>query len=279
MTLSQLYREVTALCPELVCELDESFTAAARRAIPVISSQHRLEGTARIPISGQKPLTRVKKFHHTGKKAETLPLAGRAYSLTVVGEGQIAICDEEKDVTYNFSTEGALYRGFLQGEAQLELYGDYSFDVLGISCYGEIYSDRPEDIPDGSGFVTVELRSRIPDFAGFINEPTDIAGRPIKGLSAKDGRLTLPEDYSGEILVRYRSSPVCPSASETEENILIPKDSEQALTLLTAAWLTIEEDTERAEYYMSFYRTSERTRAEAGRGDVRPGYLVENGWA
>ena len=168
MRLYEIYNEVTALCPDIDCELDESFGAALSRALSLISSERRLEGRCVIPAYGQKPLTRVENFRHHGGKTETLPLVGRAYSLIVCGKGSFTVSSGAEERRYAFDTNGRLYRGFIPGNATLVFDGAHSFDAYSLSTYSEVFSDDESDIPDGSGISRYSLRERCADFGGFL---------------------------------------------------------------------------------------------------------------
>ena len=279
MRLYEIYNEVTALCPDIDCELDESFGAALARALSLISSERRLEGRCVIPAYGQKPLTRVENFRHHGGKVETLPLVGRAYSLIVCGKGSFTVRSGADELRYAFDTNGRLYRGFISDSATLVFGGEHSFVAYSLSTYSEVFSDDESDIPDGSGISRYSLRERCADFGGFLGMPTDRHGVPIPDAYFEDGGVCTKEDFVGEINVVYRRIPVCPSVSDTDAEIDLSEEYRRDLVLLTAAWLMIGEDLERAEYYMSFYRTSADKETKSSSKNPDTEYRVKNRWA
>ena len=279
MTLSEIYAEAQALCPDLDAELDESFSTAVGRAMADIAAELKLEKVLRITANGQKPLTRVAKFDHRGGFCETLPLVGRAYSLWVAGTGSFKISDGGVTRRVDFATEGRLYRGFITGECEISFLGELDFTVTSLSCYGRVFSERIADIPDGSGRMSYDLRSMCADFGGVIDRPTDGHGREIEGARVSGDLLTVDEGFLGAIYLRYRVSPTPPHADEADAPLPLPESARRSLVLLTVAWLTVADDIERAEYFMSFYRDSIATEAGAMRQNLDTGYRVPNRWA
>lgn len=279
MTLSDIYKEVRALCPDLDVELDEVFGAAVSRAMADVAAELRLEKKHRILINSQKPLTRVEKFEHCGGSTETLPLVGRAYSVWVIGRGSFTVRSEGVTRVVEFDTEGRLYRGFISGEGSMTLAGEYSFVIYSLCCYGSVYSDAQENIPDGSGVCRYRLERICPEFGSMIDRPTDDRGKEIAGVCVSGGELIVPEGYSGGVILRYRVAPVCPSVTDAGVELPLPESAKRNVALLTVAWLMISEDVERAELYMSCYKDSMDREIRSIRQNLDTGYLVPNRWA
>ena len=94
----------------------------------------------------------------------------------------------------------------------------------------------------------------------------------------RDGRLILPDGYSGEIRINYHRAPIKTSGTDPDERIDIPPECEELLPLLVASYVWLEDSPDIAQYYRSLYReginTLRRNLTRVGAGEYST-----NGWA
>ncbi len=279
MTLDQLFEEVSALGFDDAAEYDDGFLFFARRAIRQINAEWAEERVARILLPSPKISFTLDRYVHRGGEVH-FELSGAALSFTVCGKGGFTLLDGRgSEITANFDTPHGEYREFLYGGGRLTFFGEYAFSALGITAYETLVSDEKANIPISSGFETVCISAHVRDFGGITAPVTDSRGRTIDGAAVSGDTLTLPCGSPRDVIIRYQRAPILPTMDDGDREIDIPKRCEGMLPLLTAAYLWLDDDPEKAEYYMALYREeSERTRRfmpmsiSASYGDV-------TGWA
>ena len=152
------------------------------------------------------------------------------------------------------------------------------FDVYNAVTYSEILSSDVADIPDGNGLTEIDVRERIRDFGGFASLVTDSSGAPIRSAILSDGKITLPSDYSGEINLTYRRLPRLPTLTEPDAQIDVPREYEPLLPLLTAFYVLLDDEDEKAEIYKKAYTEALGCIKGAKYSASGLGYKDVNGW-
>ena len=98
------------------------------------------------------------------------------------------------------------------------------------------------------------LAEEFVDFLCATCEAVDRVGRKIPGSSISSGVLTVPYEYKGEIIVKYRKRAPRVSINTPDAEFDIPAELEPLVPLLTASYIWLDDDPDKAQYYMSLYR-------------------------
>ena len=87
-----------------------------------------------------------------------------------------------------------------------------------------------------------------------------------------------PQEYSGEINVKYERAPREITLDDRDTEIDVSKEKLPLLPLLTAAFLWLEDDWDKSQYYLSLYKDTLLTVRRAGAREIGSKYTT-NGWA
>ena len=255
MKLKDLRDEVAALTFESGIDLDKNFIASANRALITIFTERPVAKTVRLFTSMPKPLIFTPTITHSGGTDITLPLRGKAYAFRVRGVGSFTLCDGIIKNVKQFDTPDTLFRGFIRSsDAKITFSGSLSYTVYGFTCYGELYSKSESDIKEYTPTVSYDINLLYGDFLAFLDSPRTRSGE-ISDATVQNGILSLPYGKYDEVYLTYARMPRRITADDQNAEIDISGECRPLLSLLTTAYLWLDEDAERAQYYMSLYKT------------------------
>ncbi len=279
MTLRELQTEVSALGFDSTVECDAPFLAAANRALRLIYDERCVSGEVRILAVCPPVLKHIDSYVHMSGTIDALPISGRAYSMYVTGAGQITVTTDVCTHTRSFDGKEILIKGFINGVGTMTFSGG-GFTVTSLNVYGEIFGTDMEDIPDSSELHFYDVRDRVDNFVSFLSPARNSEGKIIKNATLSDGKLIIHGEYNGEIHLTYRRSPERISDALDRE-IDVPRELMAHLAILTAAFLWLDDDEEKARYYMELYREFTEKRAIPRELTVSKAgeYVNANGWA
>lgn len=278
MTLRELSNEICALGFNNYAKLDTALVFAARRALTAIYGELRITSRAKLLVSSHTPSTKVARLHHKGGGAEALPLSGKAYAMTVSGQGCVTVYDGANSTEISFNSDSKLIRGFLKQGGRAVFSGETSFDVYNAVTFDEAFGYDVDSIPNGDGVTVIDVRDRVNNFGGFASPLFDESGLPIKNANLSDGAITLNSDFSGEVSFIYRRLPVMPTLTEPDSPIDIPAEYEALLPLLTASYVLLDEESEMAQIYKSAYTEAIESIKNNRYSLCGTGYADVNGW-
>jgi hypothetical protein len=277
MTYKELCDDVLALGFEVNIEDGERLLFAARRALNLIFTERPLYKTLELYENPKKPTVKLSDFLHRGGEIIEIPFSQRAYSFTAHGEGSYRITDSSGERVIDFKN-GIAERGFLYGEGKIEFLGDYLYTVTGFALYNELFGSKSEDIPLADGKTEHEIIRHAPDFLSATDSPRDKTGRIIKGASVSGGKLFLPADFCGAVRLEYKLR--APEINgNSDEDFIVPEGCSHLVGLLTSAYYWLDDDAEKAEYYMSLYREAMIAVKLYTRPKSDAEYSVTDGWA
>ena len=253
MTLQELKNEIAALGFESGIEDTGSFTFAVRRAVATIYTERGIHKTLRIYQRNPKPDLYIPKLVHEAGDSDTLPLKGGAYFFRASGVGRFSVTDEGGASEYQFNSNNATARGYVRGEGELKLYGDLSYTVYDLCHFTELNSYNIADLNYGT-FTEYKLDKIAPDYLGPYDVARNADGKIIDGCSICSGMLSVPYSYEGEIVIKYRCKPLIDKDTDPDTELGIDSECEHLVPLLAAAYVWLDDDAEKAAYYMSLYR-------------------------
>ena len=277
MTYNELRDDVLSLGFEVNIEDEQRLLYAVRRALNLIFNERPIYKTLKIYQNTQKPALTLPDFLHNGGEIIRIPFSARAYSFTAHGNGSYKITDASGERVLDFKN-GVAERGFLFGDGEFEFLGDYLYTVTNFALYNELFGSSANDIPMANEKTEHQLTQIAPDFLSARNSPQDKNGRIINGASVSGDKLFLPSDFHGWVVLEYKLR--APEISgDGEEEIPTPEGCEHLVSLLTAAYFWLDDDADKAEYYMSLYREAMIAVKLYTRSKVNAEYSTVDGWA
>lgn len=253
MTFSDLCAEIINLGFETAITSSELVMQAAKRALDTILTERPIYMSYTVYQTAKKPSVRIKDFHHKGTYSDTFEFNAKSYSFRTYGEGKYYISDALGTRDFEFGKEESVHRGFLHGKGKLVFCGEYSHGVYDLCFFDELYGQNSEDIPLYSEFCEYDISFLAPNFLSFTSLPTDAKGNPIKDAVAVGTHLRVPSSFDGKIIVHYKRS-AGKISEKSDEDIILPNGTEHLFPLLVASYVWLDDDAEKAEYYLSLYR-------------------------
>lgn len=230
----------------------------------------------------QAPLRTILSGGH-GQYDGTTPLlfaaeGARALYVECTGSGLLTITDDDGTRYFVLSAQGGLqaYRAFVRGSVQLSFAGPFSYDVQNLALYGEIRSDRAEDIPAFRRYARYDLLALTreqPDetgqggrdvFCGFWDkvQERDASGTEVY-RSIRDFRIEQPATIVLDGFVRaqytffYKRAFVPFSVTTRDETALeLPFAQQHLLPLLASYYIWLDDDLTKASLYYNKYEES-----------------------
>lgn len=276
MTYNDLCEEVKELGFETSIDSPERLERAARRALKTIFTEHPLYETVTLFQKAPSPIESIGEIRHRGGEDYAIPFSSaRAFSFKSVGAGSAVISDEGGERTVSFAGNYSVTRCFLYGDGEIRFVGEYSYSVIDLGIFDEIFSDRTEDVPVLNSPREYNLSDVTRGFISFAAAPTDSVGNPISGATLRGSVLSLPASYSGNIHLTCKCSRELTEAGEID----LPAGCEPLLSLLTAAYYWLDDDADKAAYYHSLYREGSSSLRYMARSRLDQNYRIGNGWA
>lgn len=276
MTVRELKNEVYSLARLPIGEADGLFMSSLRRALLRIYAELKISDTKRLYITPCHQLSKIPQLIHYKGETKTLPLTGRAYSLKVSGKGYFTVRDGLDVLRYDFDSEEIRFCGFIKNGGEISFCGDYAYTVYDFVTYSSSFSDREEDIPDGSPYRTIDINLGG-DFLMPLSYPTDRRGVAIKGMSIWGTKLTFAADFSGEVYLKYVKMPK--KCTDSDEDIIdLPPNCSALLAPLVASLILIDDDYELSEKYERIYQTSKNELGGLYTSHSAE-YVMTEGWA
>lgn len=99
------------------------------------------------------------------------------------------------------------------------------------------------------------LNERVKNPLIIISAPTDSSGKIINGAYTDGYTVTLPETFIGDVFILYKPMPNEVSLDSGDDEIEIPAYASHLLALLCASFALLDDEPEKAEYYMSIYQS------------------------
>ena len=278
MTYNDLCADVTALGFEDQLEADDRLLCATRRALRIIFTERPLHKVIRFFQSPISPVIKIDNISHMGGDVDTIPFNAKAYSFKTTGNGSYRIIDEGGTKTIDFSGSESIQKGFLFGEGRLEFLGNYSFTVYDLAIFDEITGKDESDIPLLCDFIEYDVKNYTDDFLAFSSPPENEYGIPISHASVGAGKIRIPANYIGKVRLPYKAAPASISGDPDEE-LVLPDGCEHLLALLVASFVWLDDDADKAQYYMNLYREGMAAVKFYDRSSVNSSYQDVLGWA
>lgn len=277
MTFGELKSSVIRLGFERELEDDDVLLPTLSRALYAMYADLGVTSTVKLPWPRRKMRLLASVIDHKPGAVETFTLDGMACSFTLSGEGSYTLSSGATERTYRFDSYMQPIRLFTAPGSVLTFKGDYAFSVFDLSVIESVRNNIVADIPLFAERNELNLGRKFPDFISLERAPTSASGEIIKGAYAEGSTLRMPDDFSGQVLITYRRSPAVP-AGEVSEVLDIPTGAEELVPLITASYIWLDDDPEKAQYYMSLYLDGLRSYKRISHSGTCAPYIT-NGWA
>ncbi len=278
MTYNELRSEVCALGFEPDIESEERLLFATNRAMNIIFTERPLYKTLSLSKPQMLPVFKTDSIEHKGSETLSLDVCGKSYSFITSGTGGYTVQDSYGTEAHEFSANEKVHKGFLHGNAKIEFFGEYFYTVYSFAVFDELYGESENDIPLLDGFYEYDVKQHAPDFLSYISSPEDELGNSIPGAEVSAGTMSIPTDYFGRIFLKYKAAPK-PIGKNGDESLVLPDGCEHLLPLLVSAYVWLDDDTDKAEYYMMLYRDGMAAVRAYNRSAIDSEYTVKDGWA
>lgn len=278
MTYKDLCTSVAALGFESFISDQESLLCAVRRAVGTLFVEKEVRGIYEIYQTPRTPSEVFSDFIHTGAGVESFTLNARAVSFKTEGVGEYTVRDALSERTISFGKDEGTHKEILHGEATLSFRGDYAYSVFDLAAFDALFGPNKEDVPLRSSYREYDLYSLIPSFLAPVFVPTDEYGIEIPDATISSATLRVPASYHGKVRIVYKKAPTLPSGNQDEE-IILPTGCDHLLPLLCAAYFWLDDDEDKAAYYMSLYREGMLTARRSVKDLADTSYKNVNGWA
>ena len=280
MTVADLYRSVAQLGFEDSLEYEDGFVFAANRAILEVNALRPVSSSFYINHRPIKNELLRPTFEPALKEDELIFECAdvKAYYFECDGSGAMYIeLFDERTRTWQpiewktLSSSGAFkpYKGFIKkegdfvpGRIRLRFTGEYLYSVKSVAMYKHILGKDEDDIPAFEAFTEYDVTEMVSDFMSLKNPPIafDDEYRHLnREYRVENGRIILlPYDGAGHYRVIYNRRPkdIKHENSLSEDLTVIDLDEELCalLPILVAAYIWMDDEPEKAQYYLSLYQ-------------------------
>ena len=257
MTLNELKEQVIGLGFETDIEDGQMFFNSVFRAVQKMYTDRGVETELKLLHSPQKPLYHIKYIRYTPGGNVRYGLFGEGLYFKTLGTGRYTLTGEGSSVSEEFSGERE-HRIIVDGYSEIIFEGEFEYSIWNLALYPAKVSDNPEDIIPPTESVEYRMEDYCDDFLGFSDLARDGNGLPIKGASLVFSTAKIPVLYEGEVRIKYRR---CPKSIDTDINaeLPIPNGWEHLLAELCASYIWLDDDPEKAQYYLALYNNGMNT--------------------
>ncbi len=202
------------------------------------------------------------KYSATGAKSLYFECSGTG-TLTITDNNGTRVIELASDRAYKE------YREFVSGNVTLTFGGNYSYDIKNIAVYGELYSDKLEDIPAYRQYVRYDFRELTKqdgryvfiDFLDKVQEGNYSDGFSYKHIQDFQREQPWTIILNGFEKVQYtifykKTFVLFDVATQDSFEIELPFDQQHLLPLLSAYYIWLDDDMAKAIMYYNKYEES-----------------------
>ena len=280
MNVAELYLQTAQLGFETTLEDSDRFYFAANRALLQVC---KVRPAIRHCLINHKPLANlirqdtfspIEKIEDITYEAE----GAKAYYFEADGNGVLYLEEYITD-TREWRIFGEIplqskqifvpYRGFIKkqgafvsGRIRLRFAGEYLYSVKNVALYQYLYGGEVADIPAYEAYTRYDVKKLVSDFMALCSPPIrEEEENTLLNQNYEqegDSIILLPYDKRGvyKVLYEHRPTAIENTGATTEDTQELDLDDElcSLMPILVAAYVWIEDEPEKSEYYMSLYR-------------------------
>ena len=280
MNVAELYLQTAQLGFETTLEDSDRFYFAANRALLQVC---KVRPAIRHCLINHKPLANLIRqdtfspmekveditYEAEGAKAYYFEADGNGVLyleeyITDTGEwrifGEIPLQSKQIFVPYRgfIKKQGA----FVSGRIRLRFAGEYLYSVKNVALYQYLPGGAVADIPAHEAYTRYDVKKLVSDFMALCSPPIrEEEENTLLNQNYEqegDSIILLPYDKRGvyKVLYEHRPTAIENTGATTEDTQELDLDDElcSLMPILVAAYVWIEDEPEKSEYYMSLYR-------------------------
>ena len=157
-----------------------------------------------------------------------------------------------------FVTNAAEPNSVFTGEILLEFDGVYDYTIRNVALYDRVFSDNESDIIPYSEKVPYCMANIVDDFERFDSSPLEVSSEKYLNDNfsiLNSDTILLPLDKPGAYKINYIHKVTLFNRSGIDYNadIDLDEDLAQLMPNLVAAYVWLDDEAEKAQYYMSIY--------------------------
>ena len=253
MTYNELKAAVASLGFERSVGDEDGFFRATERALVTIFTDLGEISVTRIYLTAPRLTSLYKEIRHRGGGRESFTLCGRVFSFRPHGNGSYTLSDGNTATRVTFKAADGVVKAIFNGSAEITFEGEYDYTVTSLAAFDDIPDPTALTVSEYSERRTVDLTDYIGDLDRVADTPVCVSGN-MKGLelSVRGSLMYLPFSLYGEVEIEYYRLPHPPHAKDAPLDI--PSGAAHLLSLLVAAFIWLDDDAEKAQYYMALYR-------------------------
>ena len=304
MNVAELYKQVAQLGFEDSLEDSDRFYFAANRALLQVCKVRPAIGHCLI---NHKPLTNLIKESTFSPIEKIIDLTyeandAKAYYFEADGNGVVCLELYNSD-TNTWRVFGSVelkskqtfvpYKGFIKkegafvsGRIRLRFMGEYLYSVKNVALYEHLYSEDTADIPAYEAYTRYNVKNLVTDFMAFccppIKETDENTILNQEYEQEGDSTILLPYEKRGVYKILYERRPkmIENTGANTDDMQEIDLDDElcSLMPILIAAYVWIDDEPQKSEYYLSLYRERVSEIVMSRKDTVPVAIKNANGW-
>ena len=277
MTYNELKERVAHLGFERTVDEDALLYSAAERALATIFIDRGEKGRASIYVQTPESYRVYGRVRHRSGEAEEIEVVGDAFSFRPYGRGSCLVISQATATRVEFDgTEGVVKGHIPSSAARIRFEGESDYTVVSLAAFAGKFDLSLTGVPLYSERRVIDLLEHIGDIRTLAAPPRLPSGEIAPDVTPQGRRIELPFRFDGELIIDYYRLPRV--ISRTEGEIDLAPDTAHLLPLLTAAYVWLDDDAEKSQYYMALYQSGMAAALRAARLDDVKGYKT-NGWA
>lgn len=278
MTLNELKTDVAMLGFENYVENEDCFIASLNRALNLLYVDRPVSKTMTLSFSAPH-ITFKKDFieHHCGENI-TYAIKGRSLSFRTTGNGECIIRDKSGSSLIYLNKKNQLTKVHIISEGSITFRGDFYYTISNLAVFDDVTSMNVPDIPEYTPRKEIAPSDYSDDFRSFAGLPCDAEGNPVGEAILRDGRISMPFEFTGDLYLTYYRLPNKVTADDPNARIDVSDECAVLLPLLTASFMWLDDDAGKAQYYMSLYRDAIANIKRFSTIRINTEYRT-NGWA
>lgn len=253
MTANQLLGAVYALGFESSGEADDAFIISANRALREIAAERGIVRSVEIPVRSVRHTELIRVIRHAPGEERSIRLEGYSLSFILSGRGTYVLEYEGERAEREFDGNKIPVKHRVLPGTTLTFTGELSYTVFNLASFEERY-DKDEQIPLYSPSGVYTIRDFAPDFLHAEGPAVTCEGEKINGAVISGGTLYTPHGYDGVVRISYAAAPREIDLDNLDEELDVLPECEHLLSLLVASYVWLDDDGDRAQYYMSLYK-------------------------
>lgn len=259
MTCAELYEAVALLGFENALDSEETFYPALNRAVYEINRFRPKRSKIVIAHYPIKPVAIIE--HAIYKKGETITLTAdnaQSYTFEVTGSGCFTVERNKETEIHEWNAAESFKRfcGFCEGKIKITFSGEYTYIVRNAALFEEKKSEKKEDIPQPSSFTAYNLKAMAEDYLRLCSPPilqTEYPALYAEKYNVENDNILFSNEIEGVFDVYYETKLKKYSKNDANQELEIDEDLIQALVLLIASYVWLDDEKEKATYYKNLY--------------------------